>query len=146
MPNITQDSHRRNLPPSMSVHSDSPNPSQKVKNVSPDKVLEYSCAVISDGLLLLELRDGIHEGDGKCLERCWKFMLLYFFFSGHKKYALEALKLQAALIATVNDRLSQEILHSRFINTQGGEGNNIPTDLYGTLKSNSQGLYKWAWS
>ncbi len=77
-------------------------------------MLEYSCAVLSDGLLLLELRDGIHEGDGKRLERCWKLMLLYFFFSGHRKYALEALKLQAA----VSERLSQEMLHSRFINTQ----------------------------
>ncbi len=108
-------------------------------------LVEYSCAVLSDCLLLLELRDGIHEGDGKRLDRCWKLMLLYFFFSGHRKYALEALKLQAAINATVSERLAQEMLHSRFINTQGGEGKNIPTDLYmehlnRTLKDHLSGL------
>ena len=34
---------------------------------SPDKVLGYACTVLSDGLLLLEFRDAIHEGDGEVL-------------------------------------------------------------------------------
>ena len=31
---------------------------------APDGVFNHSSAVLNDGLLLLELRDGIHEGDG----------------------------------------------------------------------------------
>jgi hypothetical protein len=66
--------------------SDYPNPSLRTKEMSPDKVLEYASAVLSDGLLLLEFRDVVHEGNGERVMRCWRLMLLYFFHSGHRKY------------------------------------------------------------
>lgn len=89
-------SKRRVLPDSIRSCKDYTHPSQDIKKISPDKVLEYDCAVLSDGLLLLEFRDAIHEGDSERVIRCWRLMLLYFFHSGHRKYALEALTLQAA--------------------------------------------------
>ena len=71
---------------------------------------------MTDGLLLLEFRDAVHEGDGVRLLRCWRMLLLYFTFSGHTKYALEAFHLQAAVSATASLRVAQDLLNSRFIN------------------------------
>ena len=93
----------------------------------------------------MEFRDAIHEGDGERLMRCWKLMMIYFFSSGHKKYALEAFNLQAAINSTLSPRLAQDVLQSRFINTHGGPGRNIPTDLFmehlnRTLKDYTKGL------
>ncbi|SMN01873.1 hypothetical protein SPONL_183 [uncultured Candidatus Thioglobus sp.] len=135
----------RVLPENIRRCADCPNPSRNVTSSSPDKVLDYACSVLSDGLLLLELRDAIHEGDGERDLRCWRFMLLYFSYSGHKKYALEALYLQAAFSATANSRTAQELLQARFINVHGGPGRNIPTDLFmehlnRTLKDHFHGL------
>jgi hypothetical protein len=135
----------RMLPHTVKNFADYPNPSQWTKEMSPDKVLEYASAVLSDGLLLLEFRDAVHEGDGERVMRCWRLMLLYFLHSGHRKYALEAFLLQASINGSVNKRLAQEILHNRFINTRGGLGRNIPTDLHmehlnRTLKDYLNGL------
>ena len=90
----------------------------------------YACAVLCDGLLLLELRDAIHQGDGPRILRCWKFMLLYFKRHNHHKYALEAFRLLAALNGVVSPLVREQIIWSRTINTRGGPGNNIPVDLY----------------
>lgn len=120
----------RVLPQSIRRCADYPNTPTSVKSNSPDKILDYACSVMTDGMLLLEFRDAVHEGDGERLMRCWRLMLLYFTYSGHKKYALEALSLQAAVSATANTRLAKELLTSRFVNSQGGPGKNIPTDLF----------------
>ena len=46
------------------------------------------------------------------------------------KYTLEAIHLQAAISATVSPCLRHELMWCRVINTQGGLGKNLPTDLY----------------
>lgn len=140
-----QQKQARVLPQSLRSCADYPNPSASAQKRSPDKILEYACSVMTDGLLLLELRDAIHEADGDRLNTCWKVMLLYQTYGGHRKYAIEALTLQASVHATASPRLAQEILTSRFINVQGGPGKNIPTDLYmehlnRTLKDYMNGL------
>ncbi len=35
-----------------------------------DGVFSYACVVMCDGLLILELRDAIHQGDGPRILRC----------------------------------------------------------------------------
>lgn len=70
-------------------------PSVTVRRTAPDGILEYSCAVLNDGLFLFELWDAIHEGDGERVARCWKVMLMYFMYGGQLKYALEAVHLQS---------------------------------------------------
>ena len=112
---------------------------------APDGVLEYACAVLNDGLLLLEFRDANHEGDGERIARCWKVMLLYFFFGKRTKYTIEAIHLHAALNASLSPCLREELLWSRVVNTQGGAGRNIPSDLFmehlnRTLKDYLKGL------
>ena len=112
---------------------------------TPDGVFNYASAVLNDGLLLMELRDAIHEGDGERILRCWKFMLPYFFATGHKKYALEAFNLLAHVHATASPRLAHQIMWSRPVNTRGHQGYNIPVDLHmehlnRCLKDNILGL------
>jgi hypothetical protein len=120
---------KRKLPAWLQSLSDRSQTSQAVRQATPDGVFNYTSAVLSDGLLLLEFRDAIHEGDGQRILRCWKFMLLYFFSSGHKKYALEAFNLLADVYAA-EPRLAHQIMWSRTVNTQGHQGQNIPIDLY----------------
>ena len=43
-----------------------------------DSVQEYAKETLSLGLLLLEFKDGIREGDGNRVLRCWKYFLLFF--------------------------------------------------------------------
>lgn len=68
-----------------------------------------------DDLLLLELRDEIHEGDGQRVVGCWKFMLLHWRHAKHTKYSLEALHLLAAVNATATERIAHKIVWCRFI-------------------------------
>jgi hypothetical protein len=98
------------------------------QSLCPDGILNYSSAVLNDGLLLLELRDGIREGDGERVLRVWKFMLMYWRNARHTKYSYEAICLLSA-VATSTPQLAQEIKWCRFVNTRGGLGNNIPVDL-----------------
>ena len=55
-----------------------------------DGFLEYGKEVFSLGILYLEFRDTIKEGDGQRVMRCWKFFLLLFRGAGRKNYSLEA--------------------------------------------------------
>ena len=110
--------------------ADAPTASLPVKKKVPDGVFNYSSAVLNDGLLLLELRDAIREGDGPRVIRCWKFMLLHWRHAKHTKYSLEALYLIAAVNATATQRIAHELIWCRFINTRGVPGGNIPVDLF----------------
>ena len=47
-----------------------PDVSVSVKQQAPDGVFNYASAILNDGLLLLELRDAIREGDGPRVIRC----------------------------------------------------------------------------
>ena len=38
----------------------------------------------------LELQDGIREGDGDRVLKCWSYLLIIFKATGHRNYALEA--------------------------------------------------------
>ena len=59
-----------------------------------DSVQEYAKETRSLGLhvLLLEFKDGIREGDGNTVLRCWKYFLLFFCATKHKNYCIEAIQ------------------------------------------------------
>ena len=62
---------KRRLPEYIAKHSDIPHVSVDQQQQAPDGVLNYSSAVLNDGLLMLELRDAIREGDGPRIIQCW---------------------------------------------------------------------------
>jgi L1 cell adhesion molecule like protein len=67
--------------------------STETTSTQADSVYAYSCETLTLGLLFLELKDGIREGDGTRVIRVWKYFLLLFKASNRKNYAIEALTL-----------------------------------------------------
>ncbi len=56
-----------------------------------DGVHARACGMLSSGLILLEFKDAIWEGDGNRIIRCWRYMLLIYKATGRTNYATEAL-------------------------------------------------------
>ena len=94
-----------------------------------DMVYNYAKALCHYGSLALEFVDAWEEGDGDRVCRCWKLFLLHFYASGRTKYSWEALRLQLQLLS-LPTTISKQIKWSRFVNTHGGLGRNIPCDLH----------------
>lgn len=44
-----------------------------------DDMFNYQCNLVNHGLLYLNFNDAVAEGDGDCIIRCWKFLLLHFY-------------------------------------------------------------------
>ena len=95
-----------------------------------DKVQVYAKELLTLGLIYREYSDAIREGDGQRVLRCWKFLMIIFKATQRKNYACEAFNLLAQQRFILSPRLSQQLVWSRFINTRGGKGNNIPCDLH----------------
>jgi len=82
------------------------------------------------GLLYMNCTDAIAEGDGDCIMRCWKFLLLHFYTDrGSSKYALEALYLQLQQQAILCPRQAYRQRWNRSVSNHGGSGRNVPIDL-----------------
>ena len=61
--------------------------------------------------------------------RVWKFLLFIFKASNKVNYSIEAFML-AQYYVLLPPRLSQQLIWSRFVNTHGQPGKNIPCDLH----------------
>ena len=91
---------------------------------------DYACEALSLGLLLMEFRDGIREGDGERVLRVWKYLFLIFKATGHHNYALEAFTLLEQYHFLLPPFLAEQLKWLRFINTHGKKGKNISMDLH----------------
>ena len=99
-------------------------------NAEVDGVREYAKEVLTLTLLYKEYDDAIKEGDGQRVLQVWRFLLFIFKAGNRKNYAIEALTLLSQYHFFLSPRLAQQLLHSRFINTHGWPGHNIPCDLH----------------
>ena len=95
-----------------------------------DEVFVYACDVLSLGLLWMGFHDAIREGDGDRVMLYWKFLLPIFRTSGRRNYCIEALNIQLHRRFTLSQRQAAQLVWSRFINTRGRKGCNIPCDLH----------------
>ena len=95
-----------------------------------DNVYNYACEVLSLGLLYLEYKDAIREGDGERVMKIWKYLLLLFKASGRTNYSIEALTLLSQYYLILPSRLAEQLKWSRFVNTTGLPGHNISCDLH----------------
>ena len=91
---------------------------------------DYTCEVLSLGLLFLNFKDSIREGDGDRILLMWKYFMLIFKAMGHKNYAAEALTLLSQCHITLPQNLAEQLKWSRFINTRGLPGHNVSCDLH----------------
>ena len=95
-----------------------------------DDMFNYQCSLLQHGLLYLNFRDAVAEGDGDRIIRNWKFLLLHFREkSSHSKYALEALHLLFQVNSILTQRQAHQLVWNRSVNNKGGHGHNVPLDL-----------------
>lgn len=102
----------------------------KASSTSRDSMHDYGINLLSIGFLYLEMHDAIKEGDGDRVLQCWKYLLPIFHNSGRKHYTIEAFNLLLHFHYKLPPRLAAELKWSRFVNTQGRPGKNIPVDLH----------------
>ena len=128
--------------PSQSRDSGRPKPSRKSKASSKSKhssktsdkgsdlVLEYASETLTLGLFLMEFVDAIREGDGDRIIRCWRFFMLLFKASNRTNYSIEAFTLLCQFHFIFSERMKQQLVWSRTVNTHGRPGKNISMDLH----------------
>lgn len=77
-------------------------------------------------MFYLEYYDAIQHGDGERVLRCWRYLLPIFYNSRRTNYSKEALVLLYQYQYMLTPRQSTQLLYSRFVNTRGVIGKNIP--------------------
>ena len=103
------------------------------KTISPsdlDLVYSYATEVLSLGLFFQEYSDAIREGDGTRVLRCWRYILPLFIASHRTNYSIEAFNILYQYHFMLSPRQAEQLIWSRFINTQGRPGRNVPCDLH----------------
>lgn len=95
-----------------------------------DQVLTYSSEVITLGLLWHCYHDAVREGDGRRVLLIWKFLLIVYKAAERTNYCKEAAILLVQYYHLFSERKAEQLLFSRFINTHGRQGCNIPCDLH----------------
>ena len=94
-----------------------------------DGVYLYATDLLSIGLIWHGFYDAIREGDGERVYRYWKFLLLIFKATNCQNYSKEAVILLMQE-KRLSPRQSTQLKWSRFVNTKGRTGCNIPCDLH----------------
>ena len=108
---------------------------QKYANI--DKVVKqdddlhfYVTELLTLTLIWHNYHDSVREGDGDRVMMLWKFLLVILKKSNRKNYSKEAFILLMHYHFLLSDRLAEQLKWSRFVNTQGQRGCNMPCDLH----------------
>ena len=95
-----------------------------------DHVRAYAKEVLSLGLLYMEFVDGIREGDGNRILRCWRYFLPLFKCSGRTNYSIEAFNMLFEYEYAMSERMKQQLKWERTVNVSGKPGKNVSMDLH----------------
>ena len=95
-----------------------------------DKVQNYGLSLIELFIVLMQLNDTIHEGDGDRNVINWKY-LLWVFKANNKlsKYAIEGMYLLTSVKCMLIHQVSEPVIWGRGTNKKGKIGVNMPNDL-----------------
>ena len=99
-------------------------------DTSVDQVNAYAKNLLSLGLFYMEFVDSIKEGNGSRVLRCWKYLLPVFKSSQRKNHSIEVLHFLYEYTFLASPMHCHQMLWSRFVNTCGRPGTNIPADLH----------------
>ena len=91
---------------------------------------DYGCEVLALGLLVIDFKDAVQEGDGDRIIALWKYLMLVFKASGRKNYAIEGLTLLSQYNMILPPNLAEQVKWSRFVNIHGLPGHNVSCDLH----------------
>ena len=95
-----------------------------------DGVFLYACDFLTIGMIWMGFHEAIREGDGERVMVYWKFFLPLFRILKRKNFSIEAVDIQLQLHHHLSQREAAQLVWSRFINTHGRTGKNIPCDLH----------------
>ena len=95
-----------------------------------DEIQHYACQLLSIGCFYLAYKDAIKEGDGQRVLECWQYSLPVFHNSARRNYSNEAFHLVCQYYYELSPQQAEQLLYSRFVNTKGVRGRNIPLDLH----------------
>lgn len=95
-----------------------------------DGIYLYACDLLMLGMIWMGFHDATREGDGERVLTYWKFLLPIFKVLGRKNYSIEAVQMQLQNCHYLSERQSAQLTWSRFVNTHGRKGTNIPCDLH----------------
>ena len=95
-----------------------------------DKVMNYRVCVIEFAVLVMQMIDKIHEGDGDRLIAIVKYLLLMFKAkSNYSKYAIETMRFIAQVKCTLKEQMAARVIYGRFSNPNGKPSHNMETDI-----------------
>ena len=103
---------------------------QREKDSASDEVYAYACGVLTHGLVYMEFRDAIKEGDGYRILRCWRYFLMLFKETNRSNYSGEAFSLLAQYHFLLSPRAAMQLIWNRTINVHGHAGKNVSCDLH----------------
>ena len=95
-----------------------------------DDLYFYTTELLTLALVWHNYHDSVKEGDGDRVMMLWKFLLVIFKKAKRKNYSKEAFILLMHYNFLLSDRLAEQLKWSRFVNTHGRKGCNIPCDLH----------------
>ena len=90
----------------------------------------YATELLSLGLLWHGFYDAVKEGDGDRIIRYLKFLLVVFKPTSCHNYGKKAVNSLLPYNYTFSEMQKEQLLLSRYINTRGYPGANIPCDLH----------------
>ena len=105
-------------------------PQSTTPNTTEDGVHMYALEVFTLGMLWHSFHDAIKEGDGERVLCYWKFLMVVFHEANRRNYAKEAVNLLLQQQFLFSDRKAAQLKWSRFVNSAGKKGGNIPCDLH----------------
>ena len=97
---------------------------------SRDLVLEYADELVTLGMLFLNYRDAVQEGDGLRVLTVWKHLLPILRYSNRRNYSIEVLLTLYQYYFVFSPRQASQFLWSRFVNTRGLPSKNKAGDLH----------------
>lgn len=82
------------------------------------------------GMIWANYYDAIREGDGHRIMQILKYLLVIFKKTGHNNYAKDVALHLLLFKFKFSDRVAEQVLTARFVNTRGIIGHNMPADLH----------------
>lgn len=103
---------------------------EEIQSDPEDKVMNYGLCVIEFAVLVMQMIDTVHEGDGDRLIVIIKYLLLMFKAkSNYSKYAIETMRFITQVKCTLTEQMAARVTHGRFANPSGKPGHNMETDI-----------------
>ena len=86
--------------------------------------------IIEFAVLVMQMIDTVHEGDGDRLIAIFKYLLLMFKAkSNYSKYAIVTMRFITQVKCKLTEQMAARVIYGRFSNQNGKPSHNMETDI-----------------